>query len=1387
MASLRRRSNPTRRPAVLAAALCWLMLAAAALPAAASAAAADPWDVPAFTADPAAVLAAAAELPAPDDAAVEVLLSTSEESFDEEGLAVSRRRLVYRLLDPSALDGGWSTVEVRWAPWYQERPEVRARVIAAGGTVRELDPSALTEAALPGSDPSMFEDTRQLRAPLPGLAVGAVVETETVVRRQRPFFAAGQNHRLLLSEWAPVRHARAVLDFPEGFAITYGTDQLGEPARRVEDGREILTWETTELPSLGDRESWLPPEDRQLGPFVDWATGSSWAAVAGAYREIVDERIAGADLGDLLEGLGDPAADRDAWLAALLTRLHRRVRYTGVELDEARIVPRAPAETLARGFGDCKDKAVLLVAALRQAGIPAHVALLNAGYFNSRVDSAMPGLGRFNHAIVHLPGEPATWIDATDPFSRPGELATADRGRNALVIAPGTTGLTPIPEARAADNRISVTTDLHLAEEGQARVVEITEAHGAFGSSLRSRYFGETRDELEEAFAEHVETLYGSEELVAFELSEPDDLTVPLRRRLEAAESVRAVTDAKEGVAVIQLANLFHHLPTALLREPDEPREHPFALDRPYRAEWTARVHLPPGLALRHLPEDEEQAVGPATFARSYQVAEDGRRVDLHAVVEIDRQRLEADETVALREAIEELDAAKETVAVIWFDQTVHAHAAAGRLPEAIAEARRLMELHPEEALHAGQLADALLAASLGAEARLAARRGTELEPESAEAWARLGRVLLHDEVGRRFQSGYDRAGAIEALRKAADLDPDDRTVRGDLAITLEHDEDGVRYGEGTDLEGALAIYREMEDHLEELGLGTNIPIVLLQLGRHDELREASEKVADETLRNRLVLGAVALTEGPEAAAAEAARRYSDAAARAEALAGAGQDLLLLRRYRECAELARVAARQSPQAATLLAMAEVLERAVPHEEIVGDESEPKNLYIQLMAVLFLSDRESAPEQLERLMARSVREHSRREDVEEMLEILVPMLRGQAGELPPEVVVDISAASLTETRTGDDRLGYRVRFQGAMGGRAVDNVVLMVREEGAMRIVADMHQDASPMGLEALRRLDQGDVEGARQWLDWALDRQWSPGRVDDPFTADAFPHFWTEAGSDDPEVMRLAAAVLAAGSGIPHVIEALEAAREGESGMRQARIDEALLQEHAAADDAEGVLTVVERLRDRIVGESPVLFAQAMIALHRLERFDEATALGRERLEADPEDPFSLRLLAALASDRGDLERSEELYDRLFETGDELPVDLNNAAWIGLATHSVPTGRHLELVRRSLAREDGNPAALHTLAALLAAGGQAAEARQVLLQSIELEGTPPDAADLLVLGLLAEAYGLPEAAERYYGRTVEESEEGELERAISSASLARSRADALRRPVAAGR
>jgi len=97
--------------------------------------------------------------------------------------------------------------------------------------------------------------------------------------------------------------------------------------------------------------------------------------------------------------------------------LNREIRYTGIEFDRASIIPHMPSETLEHRYGDCKDKATLLVALLRSLDIPANVALLAIGD-RLEVPIDQPGLGLFDHAIVYVPGNPST--GSTQRMTTPG-------------------------------------------------------------------------------------------------------------------------------------------------------------------------------------------------------------------------------------------------------------------------------------------------------------------------------------------------------------------------------------------------------------------------------------------------------------------------------------------------------------------------------------------------------------------------------------------------------------------------------------------------------------------------------------------------------------------------------------------------------------------------------------------------------------------------------------------------------------------------------------------------------------------------------------------------------------------------------------------------------
>src|SRR5205814_4660366 len=88
---------------------------------------------------------------------------------------------------------------------------------------------------------------------------------------------------------------------------------------------------------------------------------------------------------------------RDDSIRAVHRWVAQDIRYVSIALGLGGYQPRTPEEVTRTGFGDCKDKATLFVAALAKLGVPAFPVLLNAfGHVERRV----PSVDQFNHVIA---------------------------------------------------------------------------------------------------------------------------------------------------------------------------------------------------------------------------------------------------------------------------------------------------------------------------------------------------------------------------------------------------------------------------------------------------------------------------------------------------------------------------------------------------------------------------------------------------------------------------------------------------------------------------------------------------------------------------------------------------------------------------------------------------------------------------------------------------------------------------------------------------------------------------------------------------------------------------------------------------------------------------
>ena len=165
----------------------------------------------------------------------------------------------------------------------------------------------------------------------------------------------------------------------------------------------------------------------------------------------------------------------------------QKTRYVALEFGIHGFKPYRCAQIFARGFGDCKDKATLIVTMLKELGIPATIVILRTG-MRGDFETEPASLAPFDHAIAYVPSMDL-YLDGTAEYTGSTELPSMDRGALALQINEGKPKLVHLPEPTAAEQR------LEQARRGdrrrptaRAQIDWRVEVTGASARSWRQRY-----------------------------------------------------------------------------------------------------------------------------------------------------------------------------------------------------------------------------------------------------------------------------------------------------------------------------------------------------------------------------------------------------------------------------------------------------------------------------------------------------------------------------------------------------------------------------------------------------------------------------------------------------------------------------------------------------------------------------------------------------------------------------------------------------------------------------------------------------------------------------------------------------------------------------------
>ena len=1357
-----------------------------------------PLDGPSFNASVSDIRAAAAAIVPEKFAAATVLFERDSYTFDDAGRLTYNHTMIYRIEAESALQG-WSEIDVRYDPWHEGTPSIHARVIGPDGQASELDQKTVTDGPASEQDQATFTDARIHKAPLPNIRVGSIVEEQTSNADTQPFFAAGSVYRNVLSRPVPVVRAQLLVTVPKAANLQYRVHNL--PAVKIDNSEtgslRTLKFDQPYQTGRVGSDINLPTHEIDI-PMVDFSTGASWAAIASGYRQLAEPQIDPAKVKGMVPA--SKGATRLARIGQIVAWLHKEIRYTGVEFGQASLQPRTATEVLERHFGDCKDKAAFLVALLRADGIPAQMALLNAGT-GIDVSPDLPGMSQFNHAIVYVPatakGNDDLWIDATDDFASVGTLPLMDQGRLALIIADGATGLTQIPINKPEENLLTEMREVTMADSGPARISETSLTKGPVDADYRRDFGSGDSRQLRTNLEAYAKNYYLAQALASVDHGDAKDFQKPFALKLVMDKSRRAVTSNDDADVAIPYGSLFERLPawfrtdpetkgTELTPQQQEDRKRAEAVRAstydmfPIVTEWHYTITPAEGYQPRTLPDNKEQQMGPAKLTIRFSAAASGSVTAVFRFESPKSQFTQA-EALALRDAI--LAIYKQDAVVLVFDQVGAKLMAAGKMREALAADRALIAAHPQQAVEHAHFAYALLKAGLGEMARAEAKQATTLDPSSAMAFKTLGWMCEFNKIGVHWGYGSDRDCAEQALGRGAELDPDDLGNRVDLAIAHEYDTSSERYTPGAHLDQAIKIYKEVADKDKSMGdqYENYLLFDLLFANRYSDLLDETAKVSSSPVRNGLAIAAVVAQQrgdaGIAAGLARAERLSGSAQDRSAALLAAGDHLEYMRMYPEAAAILTAATEGQTNSAQLTQRIRSIRQKTPWNGEYLPASDPRSV-VQRLRIEWQKGTFS-PQIAESVLS----PHSYFNDAERQERIkglvrpgYLHVMAGDAG-VPGPVVLDDIVGNVKITAEGDDQKGHIVTWQ-KTGNSAYQYFV--TSDDGRFMVASDGYRYPDP-GNQALYLLDAGRNDEARALLDWLRGRI-HKGSGDDPLAGPLFPFFWTAGQKADPASMRLAAiSLLAFSSGIrPHIDEIHTAWKNSTSEEERARLGLVAANGYSFMGEGAGLTEVATDLL-KIYPDSERALSLAAHGHALLKDWAGMRKILDDAIARHPDSDSLLRIKSFALQDQEDFAGTRATIQKIVEMGKATSDDYNNYAWSALFDGKVDADAVRFAEQSVQMHNNSNYSDMHTLACVYAFQGRTTEAQDMILKAMGEEDEPePSSTSWLAWGLIYEKYGVLDAAADAYRRV----EKPAVPSTTSSWQLAQLRLKAMAAPAA---
>lgn len=277
----------------------------------------------------------------------------------------------------------------------------------------------------------LYVDERIKTASAPGADPGGIIAWET--EEQIPNYIAEDTWGF--QNPVPTVHSGYEIDLPPGWH-QYAVWSHHAPVSPAEVAPNHFRWEQTNIDGIDLEDVPLAPEWEALAGrmtlhFAQDALPQGdalWARIGNWYTNLAAPRSeGGADVASTARSVAGQDGDFMARLTKIADFMQQQIRYVGIEIGIGNLQPHPAADVFRYRYGDCKDKATLMIAMLDAVGIRA--TWVGVDTHRGMIDPGAPSL-MGNHAI--------TAIEIPKGYDDPRlqAVVTAKTGKRYLIFDP---------------------------------------------------------------------------------------------------------------------------------------------------------------------------------------------------------------------------------------------------------------------------------------------------------------------------------------------------------------------------------------------------------------------------------------------------------------------------------------------------------------------------------------------------------------------------------------------------------------------------------------------------------------------------------------------------------------------------------------------------------------------------------------------------------------------------------------------------------------------------------------------------------------------------------------------------------------------------------------